>query len=285
MALLPSDLSFVFFVYFVPFVVSCLSSCLRRARPAQQTTRQPLPESRPVLVVLFVGLTLVLAALLWIGSVFLQGWLYNDLANRLPLRALIGGACLSLFLTAWCAVYRADPGRFDTLTSFKTETLDGTYDEFESVRRVGKDEKKPVRYVRRGTDFVSADGGKPWNRSDADGMVVALLVKEKGKETPTRFEANLDPKTGNFRSVEETRYEADGGRRYMDLAALGKVYRVRSMAYLGNIFANLLHLAVWVAVLCPLMRFAFGHAVGIGLIAWLVTMLAVQPALFGLVTR
>jgi len=30
----------------------------------------------------------------------------------------------------------------------------------------------------------------------------------------------------------------------------------RSMAYAGNIFANLLHLAVWVAVLWPVMRFA-----------------------------
>jgi len=240
-----------------------------------------------VLLILLAALTLVFGAVLWLGSVFLQGWLYNDLANRLPQRAIAGGAVLALFHTGWCAVYQADPGRFDTLTSFKTEALDGTYDEFESVRRVGKEEKKPVRYVRRGAgnDFVAADGGKTWNRSDADGMVVALLIKEKGKDAPTRFEANLDAKTGNFRPVEETRYEAEGGRRYMDHAALGKVYRVRSMAYLGNIFANLLHLAVWVAVLWPVMRFTLGHAVGIGLILWGVTMVVVQPALFGLVTR
>ena len=35
--------------------------------------------------------TLIFAAVLWLGSVFLQGWLYNDLARKLPVRALVGG--------------------------------------------------------------------------------------------------------------------------------------------------------------------------------------------------
>jgi hypothetical protein len=240
-----------------------------------------------VLLILLAALTLVFAVVLWGGSVFLQGWLYNDLARRLPARALAGGAILALFHTGWCAIYKADPGRFDTLVSFKTEVLDGTYDEFQSIRKVGKEEKKPIRFIRRGSsnEFESADTGKPWNRSDADGMVVAVLVKEKGKDQPTRFEANIDSKSGSFRPPEDTRYEAEGGHRYMDLSAMGKVYRVRSMAYMGNIFANLLHLAVWVAVLWPVMRFALSHAIGIGLATWGVTMLVVQPALFGLVTK
>ena len=240
-----------------------------------------------MLLILLAALTLVFAVVLWGLAVFLQGWLYNDLAGRLPVRALVGGLVLALFHVGWCAVYKADPGRFDTLTNFKTETLDGTYDEFQSVRRVGKEEQKPVRFVRRGSsnDFESTQTGRPWNRSDADGLVVALLVKEKGNDQPTRFDANLDTATDTFRPREETRYEADGGKRYMDLSALGKVYRKRSLAYMGNFFANFLHLALWVAVLWPVMRFALGHAVGIGLALWGVTMLVVQPALFGLVTR
>ena len=240
-----------------------------------------------MLLFLLVGLTVVFALVLWVGSVFLQGWLYNDLANRLPARAAVGGLILAVFHTGWTAIYKADPGRFDTLVSFKTETLDGTYDEFQSVRRVGKEEKKPVRFVRRGSsnDFESTETGKPWNRSDADGMVVAILVKENGRDQPTRFDANLDPKSGNFRPPEETRYEADGGKRYMDLSALGKVYRKRSFAYMGNFFANFLHLVVWVGVLWPVMRFSLGHAIGIGLGLWAITMLAVQPVLFGLTTK
>ncbi|HJZ90342.1 MAG TPA: hypothetical protein VKE40_05685 [Gemmataceae bacterium] len=239
-----------------------------------------------LLLTLFAALTIVVAAVLWLVSVLGQGWLYNDLARHLPLRALAGGAVMSLFLTAWCAIYRADPGRFDTLVSFKTERLEGTYDEFESIRKVGKDEKKPVRFIRRGetNDFESAENRKPWNRSDADGMVVALLIREKGKDQPTRFDANIKP-DGTFPQPEDTKFEADRGRRYMDQSGLGKVYRKRSMAVIGNLFANGLHLALWVAVLWPVMRFTLGHAVGFGLVLWGVTMIAVQPALFGLVTK
>jgi hypothetical protein len=238
-----------------------------------------------VLPILLGALTAIFAAVLWLGSMFLQGWLYNDLARKLPLRALVGGIFLALFHVGWCAIYKDDPGRFDTLPNFKTEVLDGTYDEFQSVRKVGKEEQKPVHFVRKGdtNDFVS-DAGKMWNRSDSDGMVVALLFKEKGRDAPTRFDATLKP-DGTFPKTDETRYEAEKGKRYMDQVALGKVYRKRSMSVLGNLFANFLHLAVWVAVLWPIMRFSFGHAVAIAFGLWAVTMLVAQPALFGLVTK
>jgi hypothetical protein len=238
-----------------------------------------------LLLILLVALTAIFGAVLWLGSVFLQGWLYNDLAKKLPLRALAGGAALAVFHVGWCAIYQADPGRFDTLYSFKTEALDGTYDEFQSIRRVGKNEQKPVRYVRRGesNEFEAVETRKIWNRSDADGMQVAILIQENGKSEPTRFDANLTS-DGKFLPTSETRYETDGGRRYMDHNVLGKVYRKRSMAIMGNLFANLLHLAVWVAVLWPVMRFTLGHAIGIGLAFWGVAML-LQPALFGLVVK
>jgi hypothetical protein len=238
-----------------------------------------------VLLIILAVLVVIFALLLWGGSVFLQGWLYNDLAKKLPLRALAGGAILALFHTGWCAIYKADPGRFDTLYSFKSEVLDGKYDEFESVHKSGKTEQKPVKYIRKGesNDFESADNRKHWNRSDADGMVVAVLIHEKGNKEPTRFNANLTD-DGKFRQPEETRYEADGGRRYMDLNGLGKVYRKRSMAILSNLFANFLHLAVWIAVLWPIMRFTLGHAVGLGLGLWGITML-LQPVLFDFATR
>jgi hypothetical protein len=239
-----------------------------------------------VLLILLLALTLIFAAVLWIGSVIVQGWLYNDLAKYLPVRALVGGAILALFHVGWCAIYKADPGRFDTLTNFKTEAFDGKYDEILSVRKVGNEEKKPVRYVRQGdsNNFQSPDTGKAWGRSDADGMVVAILLTEKGKDKPTRYNANLRP-DGTFPQLDETRWEEEKGRRYMDQNAIGKVYRVRSMAYVGNLTANLLHLIVWVLVLWPVMRFALGHAIGMGLALWAITMLAVQPALFGMVTK
>jgi hypothetical protein len=236
-----------------------------------------------VFIILLAALTAMFGAALWLLSVLLQGWLYNDLAKKLPLRALVGGLVLALFHTGWCAIYKADPGRFDTLYSFKTEAYEGQYDEFQSVRRVGKTEQKPVKFVRKAetTDFESADTHKHWSRSDADGMVVAVLIVEKGNKEPTRFDANLSP-DGKFQ--ENSRYEADGGRRYMDNNQMGKVYRKRSMAIMGNLFANFLHLALWIAVLWPIMRFTLGHAIGFGLLLWGIAMI-LQPALFELVTK
>ncbi len=238
-----------------------------------------------MLLILLVALFAIFALVLWGGSVFLQGWLYNDLARQLPLRAVAGGAILALFHVGWCAIYKIDPGRFDTLYSFKTEMLDGKYDEFESIRKVGKKEQKPLKYIRRGekNEFESLDNHKIWNRSDADGMVVAVLIHEKGNKDPTRFDANMTA-DGRFRAPEDSRYEADGGRKYMDVNAMGKVYRKRSMPILGNLFANFLHLAVWIVVLWPVMRFTLGHAVGIGLALWGITML-LQPALFEFATK
>jgi len=238
-----------------------------------------------VLLIVFAALLAIFALVLWGLSVFLQGWLYNDLARKLPLRALGGAAALALFHTAWCAIYKEDPGRFDTLYSFKTEVLEGSYDEFQSVRKVGKNEQKPVKFIRRGesTDFEAVETRKIWNRSDADGMVVAVLIQEKGSKEPTRFNANLNP-DGTFPQTSDHRYETDNGRRYMDHNSMGKVYRKRSMAIMGNLFVNLLHLAVWVAVLWPVMRFTLGHAIAIGLGLWVITMI-LQPAMFGLVVK
>jgi hypothetical protein len=242
-----------------------------------------------VLISLFLILTLAIAAILWVGSVVLQGWLYNDLSPRLPIRALIGGLIMSAFLTGWCAIYKKDPGRFDTLQNFSREKLDGSYDEFQSIRKVGEKEKPAVKFTRvpggRGTteDFRSAEGRKAWARSDGDGMAVAILVQEKDKTEPTRFNAVLE-KDGKF-PASGLRYMEEKGNRYMDEHILGRIYRIRPFSLISNLFANGLHLALWIAVVCLIMRFALNHAVGIGLAIWAIVMVVAQPILFGLVTK
>ena len=232
-----------------------------------------------MLLIILAVLVPTLAAALWLSAVLLQGWLYNDLARRLPLRALGGGAVLALFLTAWCAIYKADPGRFDTLFSFKTEALDQTATEFQSVRRVGKEEKKPVKYTRGGTgsDFASAETGRAWKRSDADGMVVALLIPEKGKTEPTRFNAQLS-RTGRSRRAGPVRRGervAVHGRGVPRPGLPGPVVRDH-----WEPVCELPARGAWVVVFWLGMRFAFGHAVGIGLAFWAVTMIAVSRRLF-----
>lgn len=238
-----------------------------------------------ILLILVVGCVVVL----WLGSVFLQGWLYNDLATRLPLRAMGGGLVMAGFLTGWCAIYKKDPGRFDTLLNFSREKNDGIYNTIESVRKVGDQELKPVKYTRRpggrGTadEFRSSETNKPWKRSDAEGMVVAILIQEEGKSEPTRFDAQLNA-NGKFPAT-SVRYHQANENRYTDESSLGAIYRVRSWSVIGNLFANALHLALWVLVLTFVMRFTPGHAVGIGLVLWGVLMVVAQPVLFDLAVK
>jgi hypothetical protein len=242
-----------------------------------------------MLLTIFGLLVVGCVVVLWLGSVFLQGWLYNDLATKLPVRALVGGLVVAGLLAGWCLIYKKDPGRFDTLPNFSREKLDGTYDEMYSVRKVGDKEQEPVRYTRkpggRGTaeEFLSTKTNKPWKRSDAEGMVVAVLIKENDNAEATRFDAKLEP-NGKFPAT-GLRYTQAKENRYMDEVSLGQIYRVRSWAIVGNLLANGLHLGVWILVLMFVMRFTPGHAVGIGLVLWGVTMIVVQPVLFGQVLK
>lgn len=242
-----------------------------------------------MLLVIFGLLLFGFFVILWLGSVFLQGWIYNDIASKMPIRALIASAIMSGFLTLWCSIYQADPGRFDTLLNFSREKIEGVYNEFESIRKVGNEERKPEKFVRPGgsrgatAEFRTTDGQRPWTRSNADGMVIALLVKEKDQTEPTRFEAQLE-KDGKF-PVTGLRYVQPKSSRYMDEASLGTIYRVRSMSLMGNLFANFVHLVLWTLVICFVLRFEIGNSIAIGLAIWAITMIAVQPALFSFLVK
>ncbi|MEZ6140213.1 MAG: hypothetical protein R3B84_06535 [Zavarzinella sp.] len=242
-----------------------------------------------MLLLIFAIISVSLAVVLWLLSLILQAWLYNDVAKMLPVRALIAGITIAGFLTIWCAIYRADPGRFDTLFNFSRLKNEGTYTEFQSVRKVGNQEKPPKRYVRepgttgKTSEFYEENSRRTWQRSDADGMVVAILINEEGKSTPTRFEAELTP-DGKFPST-GLRYVELNGSRYLEEKTMGDVWRVRSWSLLGNLFMNGFHAILWVLVCWLGLRFTFGNAVGLGLPLWLVTMIVVQPFLFQTVTK
>jgi hypothetical protein len=233
---------------------------------------------------LFVGI----ATILWIASLWLQSWLYESPQGSLIPRALASSAVMALFLTAWNSVYKSDPGRIDTVFSYSREKLDGTYNEFLAIKKVGEKELPPVKYVRRGgrdfstNDYRTADTNKPYNRSDSDGLVVAVQIAETDKREPTRFNANLT-KDGKF--PKDNFVYADEAGRYMDANTIGKIYRKRPGGILLNLLANALHAALWCVAFWFGMRFSLNHAMAIGLCVWLIVMIGLQPALFGLVTQ
>ena len=54
-----------------------------------------------VLILTLVLGTFALTALFWGLALFVQGYLYNQPADKLPLRALAAGLGVAIFLTGW----------------------------------------------------------------------------------------------------------------------------------------------------------------------------------------
>ena len=90
------------------------------------------------LLTIFVLLAFGLILLLWGGTTLIQGWLYQDLAGRIPIRACSPrGRRLALFFTVWCLLDTRSPGKYDTLFEFSNMEITD-YNSFESVIKTGK---------------------------------------------------------------------------------------------------------------------------------------------------
>ncbi len=157
------------------------------------------------------------------------------------------------------------------------------YDAFDTVMKKANGDETTIHFKKRvgskGTtsDFVD-EKGQPWKKNTSDSMAVAILIQEKDKPEPTRFNAKLDA-DGNFpRNMSDLRYTDDAGR-YMSADALGRVARKKSGVLFANLFLNLFHFALWWAVLWYGVRFSLWHACGLALALWLFTMLIVLPSL------
>lgn len=237
------------------------------------------------LILLGVGIGFV--ALLWTGTLLAQGYFYDSPTDGLHWRAPAGGAVLAGFLTVWCLIEYSSPYSTGPLHEFSTQHVTEV-SKFLSVRRSETGEEKEIPYERRNiapnqTEFVDEHGGR-WARSKS-GMMVAIIVEEKSGDEVKKTRFNAEMKDGKFneretRGVKQSlRYIEVNGTRYMQEGSLGKIVGHRKGKLVGNIFINLVHLALWFAVLWPLMRFQWAHALGFAVICWLVATLAIVPFL------
>src|SRR5436305_11407238 len=103
-----------------------------------------------MLVLVFLMLTLGLFALFLGGGLVAQGYLYQNPAERMPVRSIAAAVLVGGFITLWVAIDRKSPGRYDTFFNFVGYTT-ANFDEFEAVRWTGA-----------GGDKLKLDGnGKP----------------------------------------------------------------------------------------------------------------------------
>ncbi len=236
------------------------------------------------LLVVLVVIGVTLSVLLWVGTAFLQGYLYTEPNADTFWQAPAAGAAVTLFLLVWClinvsAAHDQGPGfePYDTLFRFNAvEEYDRRPADKIWVLRAGA--RDPQEYESRrtvqGYGYVDVVTKKPLG--SLAGVQAILLedtagkIGEKGEKI--RFELNKDSDSGNSRFV-----SAQGWA--MGENNLGQPSIFRGGLLVANLLLNFLHFAVWFLCLWLLLRFQWGHALGLAIVIWLVMTLIVLPGL------
>ena len=233
------------------------------------------------------AVVLGLVVLFWSGTSLAQGYFYDSPTDGLAWRAPTAAAVLTLFLAVWCTIEYVSPHSTDALHEFSSERVTEV-NKLWSVRRGETGEEKEIPYERQKigpnqTEFVDASRSR-WARSKS-GMMVAIIIEEKQGDEVKRTRFNAEMKDGKFaqkeaRGIQQPlRYEEEDGNRFMVEQGMGRIISYRKGKLFGNILINLVHFALWFAVLWPILRFQWPHALGFGFICWLAVTLALVPFL------
>jgi hypothetical protein len=243
-------------------------------------TRRIPPVSLLALAAICIGAS---AAMFFIFSAFLQNWLYSQPSTGLVWRSLAAGAVIGGFLTLWCRIDSRNPGKYDTLLNFAGYDMQD-YDSFEVVRKLQDGETSTQKYVRSlqaGRPVYLTEGGTAWNRSTSDGPAESIIITDKN--TPARFTTKLEKRKGSDAwtfPAGEVRYTEEKGRRYIDAGSPGKVFQPKSGTIIVSLLLNFAHLIAWLLPIWLLLRFSFGHALGIAIVLWMFTTMVPLPVLF-----
>jgi hypothetical protein len=228
--------------------------------------------------VLIVGVTLL--AVLWGGTVFVQGYFYTEASTAIFWQAPVAAVLLTLFYGLWCLLdYNAAGARpgnlpYDTIFRFSAEETKGTKPVpwLVAVKKSGE----KIRYKRHTIgqnkyqyfqEYKDGSKGLPWSGSG----VVAILVPEDNEEV--RYEpAKSDEGT-------YPRFVSPDGWTMMvyDDGPTGEPIKFLTGLWLANLLLNFGHLALWFQCLWLVLRFQWGHALGLGFVLWLVATILVVP--------
>lgn len=239
------------------------------------------------LVLTLVVVSVASAAVLWGLALFLQGYLYNEPADKLPLRAAVGGLAVGCFVTGWVYVNtRADrENKYGALHQFTPEgrTEVGGFDAVYKSRRGGEATEQTTAYKKRIgprglPEFASTDAVFKLNTAD---HITAAIIVTDGQPAPARFDAVLKPDGWTYDGEKKTFREV-GGKRYIEGDEPGVIVAPSGSAMWAAVALNVLLFVVLFAVFWPVLRFGPGHAVGLSVVFGLAILLVLMPLLFGL---
>lgn len=238
-----------------------------------------------LLTLLVAGLAL--AVILYVGSMFLQGYIYTEPSEGMTWQAPAAAVALGGFLTVWCLFVAnsatASPGDipYDTLFRFSPH-IDMVAVPVKEITAVTSDGKRIVyqtkrldqnRYLYIDKAFYLTTGReRGWNPD----KVTAVLLTHDGQEM---FFEVQPAKEGGYRTY--LHRPSGYAMEEFDAGPTGVPRAFRYGRFLFNLTLNLLFLVVWFVCLWVILRFQWSHALGLALCFWLVLELAILPMLLG----
>lgn len=243
-------------------------------------------------------------ALFWGGSLVAQGYLYNQPADMLPLRAAIAAVLVGGFITMWVAIDRRTPGKYDTFFEFAGERTHEN-SEFEAIRwqaipsgnKIGfkkkdqSEEKVEItsrvkRTSGKSGGFVDELTGKTFalNGSMPDGTqyLTGAVIARDEDGNPVRFNADVkeDDRSGAIYVGEVPTFKEPKGTRYIRGDQMGRVIIPSTGTVALALLVNAMLFVVWFIAGWPILRFNWGHALGLAAVFGLLSMLVLMPLLF-----
>ncbi len=221
-----------------------------------------------------------LSLLFWVGTLFLQSYLYTQPSQNLYWQAPVAGVILAGYITTWCALIlyypTADPNNIPYDTIFRFNIIEDMVKDKKPVKELKVIPKKgePLIFKRHSVPpppgvlhkwKYQNDSDKPW-----PGNAQAILLTHEGEEF--RF-APVNPG--------DDRFFSDKGGWYLDVdgnGTDGKPQARRFGRFVSNVSINLVFLALWIGAMF-LVRFLVGHGLLIGVLLWLVITLTLMPML------
>jgi hypothetical protein len=254
------------------------------------------------LLLILLLITLVLFALFLGGGLVAQGYLYQEPADQLPVRALAAAVLVGSFITMWVWIDKSHPRRYDTFFEFAPYERK-EFSEFEAMRWVSPDGTKlktdetgkPVEVVvkfKRGVGaksdkFFQEETEAPFqmNSTTKTGesyMTDAISLKPEPHAEPIRLDAQLieDKRTKAKTYTPDRRFVEENGSRYVQADQLGVLYVPSMGTVVLALLLNFLLFLAWFVAFWPILQFTRGHAFAFTTLFGLVTMLLVMPLLF-----
>jgi hypothetical protein len=272
--------------------------------PAARTTTAPLSAwSVPVpLILTVVGVSAAGFALFWGLTLFLQRYLYNEPADKLPLRAAVGGLLLGCFIGFWCYVNtRADgENKYGVIHQFSPNDVSPPVAKFVAERKKLDTNQKAVgdeaitferQLTEKGQRYLPTNPKptgepKPFAVTAAGYYTHTLVVEHDGQ--PVRYEAVMNDKQQYPQGAKYTFVEKGSGGRTIEISRgldADPAEPVQVVAPSGGavflaLALNALHLVVWFAIFWPVLRFNVGHAIGLAVVFFAMGTVLLMPLLF-----